>query len=527
MKRIREEWTPKEWFFLILLVMALIAPLILLGMNDANLVNSDDSSELIFAEMVSHKNCVLTRGWVYSTSIPVVSTQIIRAILFKFTNNWTLVRIFGNLALSFWLLLSYAFLIFQLNVSRKWFLYTSPFILIPFSYESFYIIGLMHYYTPFLSFSFVILGLWLYLYYKKKYSRIAHWALLICSFVSCLGGIRQFELTFLPMIIALFFYIIEYSNEIGSLGMFLKKTYYFWTSLLSAVAGCCVNAKVLSKWFVFMDYGEMHLSQFKVDRVQVILRYFLNAVGYTEDAPNVSVFSMEGILYLLSLAFLFLLILMIVILWKRRRQLLPESQFLLWFSLSGFFLNVFIFMFTEIAISARYYVLNVIMYVPLLIVFYRESGLSLEIRRLFFLVIILMVCVLGGKEYERCLKSDANEARKGHIAYLLENDYRFGYSTPWNANVLTELTEGQVEMVSVNCSKEGVVSLNPWLVKLENLYPPEPRNSVFLLLNGNELRRFGKITAGREPVYEDANYYIYLYQDTDEILDLINRSGEE
>jgi len=482
---------------------------------------------MVLAEILSHKNFVLTRGWIYSTELPVVNTQIIRSVLFKFTDSWTAVRIWGNLVISLWMLFSYGFFVKQLDVDRKWFWYTSPFLLIPFSYEAFYMIGLMEYYTPYIAFSFTILGLWLYLYRQKEHRRIAHVALLLCSFLSCLGGIRQIEMTFLPMIMTMFFLVLEHSNEIGNFITLFRKTYYLWTSLLSSLVGYFINAKLFSKWFLFKDYGNMNLTQLTMEKIQIIVRAFLNAMGYTEKVVDVEVFSLDGILYLLSLAFLCMLVLLVFVLWKRRKKLLPESQFLLWFSLAGLFLNIFLFLFTEIAVSARYFILNIIMYVPLIIVFYRESGLALEVRRFYFFAMVLLICLFGGKEYKKCLQSTANEARNGHIAYLLENQYTLGYANFWNANVLTELTEGKIEMVSLNCEGKGTPTLNPWLVKLENIYPPVPRKDVFLLLHENERRRSEKLIEGREPVFESEGYYIYLYDDTDEFLDLLHRSEEE
>ena len=59
MKKLREKHTWIELFFMVLLVIALIAPLIITGVNHGNLINSDDSSEMVLAEILSHKNFVL------------------------------------------------------------------------------------------------------------------------------------------------------------------------------------------------------------------------------------------------------------------------------------------------------------------------------------------------------------------------------------------------------------------------------------------------------------------------------------
>lgn len=67
--------------------------------NGKNLVNADDSSELVLASLLSGGNGFISRGWVYSSELRVLNTQWIRALLFRFTDSWTAVRVVGNLAL--------------------------------------------------------------------------------------------------------------------------------------------------------------------------------------------------------------------------------------------------------------------------------------------------------------------------------------------------------------------------------------------------------------------------------------------
>ena len=128
----------------------------------------------------------------------MINTQLIRAFLFRFTDSWTAVHIIGNVALYAWLLLSYAFFMRWFTGDIKWFWYTAPFLLIPFSQMAFYVIGRMGYYIPHIALSFLILGLWGYLYKETRYRKAAWIVLLFVSFGACLGGIRQLLITFFP-----------------------------------------------------------------------------------------------------------------------------------------------------------------------------------------------------------------------------------------------------------------------------------------------------------------------------------------
>ena len=67
------------------------------------------------------------------------------------------------------------------------------------------------------------------------------------------------------------------------------------------------------------------------------------------------------------------------------------------------------------------------------------------------------------------------------------------------------------------------LSLYPWLAKMENLFLEEPVSPVFLLLHYNELNQYAELIQGKEPVYKDDSYYIYLFDSSDEFLELFNQ----
>lgn len=521
-EKLSSKITIKQTIFILWLAFAIFIGLFIIGMNSANLINSDDASELILAKMLSKENRFLSRNWIYSSELRVINTQIIRALLFKLTDSWAAVRVVGNLVLYLWLLSAYAFFIRQWKIGNGWFWYTAPFLLIPFSHDAFYVIGLMAYYIPHMAFSFMLLGGWMYLYQGGKHRKRMHIFVMACAFLACLGGIRQIAMTILPILLTVCVLLLEHSYEIGSFKRFFSKYYYLWTSTICGLLGYFVNLKVLSRWYHFDSYQGMHLIQPTFDRLQMVLRGFLNVFGYTEEGvPETEVFTIGGIFYLLSLGFMVLVIFLAAALWKQRRQLKLLSQALLWFSLMGLFLQLFLFMFTDAPFAPRYFVLNLIMFVPLLIIFYQESGFSLEIKRIFIVFTAVVLCMLGGREYWDCLKSHGNEGRMASISYLQEEDYSLGYASFWNANVVTELTNGKIEMVNLQCEREEKPNLYPWLTKLSTLFPREREGQVFLLLHKNELNRYEALITDKIPAFTDEQYCIYIYEDANEVLDLL------
>ncbi len=492
--------------------------------NGKNLVNADDSSELVLAAFLAKGNGFISRGWVYSSELRILNTQWVRAFLFRLTDSWTAVRVLGNLVLDVWLLAAYRFFILQLTEKKVWFWYTAPFLLLPFSHEVFYVVGEMGYYIPHLAISFTILGLWLYLYRGKTHRKAAHLFLCALTFVSCLGGIRQLFVTLLPMWLAVLCLVFRHSEQLGTAREFFRKYSYLWTGSLTGAAGYLVNHTVLSRIFLFDTYSGLVLVQPTFERLQVVLRTFLNTFGYSEDGvPDTPLFSGKGIFFVLSLCFLGMLLILVMQIRRRGKELSLPAKFLLLFSIYGIGITFLLYVFTDISITTRYYALCLMMYVPLLPVFYQEAELSKNVKQLFLAALAFLLCILGLGEYRSCLASDMNEGRMESVAWLEQEGYTLGYSSFWNANVLTELSEGGIEMVPLTEGRDSAPGLYAWLVKLENLFPDAERGPVFLLLYVHEANRYENLTAGRTPVYEDDNYLIYHYDTAGEFLNLLNQ----
>ena len=71
-----------------------------------------------------------------------------------------------------------------------------------------------------------------------------------------------------------------------------------------------------------------------------------------------------------------------------------------------------------------------------------------------------------------------------------ESGLTMGYATFWNANVMTELTDGEVEVVSMtiirNAQDQAYPEMSVWLEMKENTRENRPDEPVFLLLSANE-----------------------------------------
>ena len=128
---------------------------------------SDNTAELVLAELLNREGGILSKNWYYSTELRVLNTQLVMAPLFSFFSDWHVIRAVGTGILLVILLLSWIFLCRSLSLG-KYLIYLSPLILWPFSgmYMGFVLFGL--YYIPHLVILFISLGLCLNNFQKLK-----------------------------------------------------------------------------------------------------------------------------------------------------------------------------------------------------------------------------------------------------------------------------------------------------------------------------------------------------------------------
>ena len=142
-----------------ILLMAEIALMVYMTWQyGAQWLDSDDSAEMILAELLSREGGILSKNWYYSTELRVLNTQLVMAPLFCLFSDWRVVRTVGTGILLVILLLSFFFLCRSLKLGKK-LIFFAPLIVWPFSreYIQFVLYGL--FYIPHLVIIFLTLAL--------------------------------------------------------------------------------------------------------------------------------------------------------------------------------------------------------------------------------------------------------------------------------------------------------------------------------------------------------------------------------
>ena len=498
--------------------------------------DSDASSELVLAELLSRQGGILSSDWFYSTELRVLNTQLVYAPLFHIFPEWRMVRFVGAVILQAILALSMLFCTRQAGVQRSVGLVCTGLLLLPLS-VSYARIVLMHcYYIPHIAIGLFLTGLMLAALRGEKPARSRRWYLcgyLALSLVSGLGGLRQLMVTFLPLLVACGVLLLLWSEKKPlSLRPDCLRTRGFAYALLGSgfcAAGYFCNLKLLSKVYDFWDFSTTKLLPLRFEALEEHIQSLMSLFGYR---TGVSPFSPVGLTGLAGAGLLLVCLVFSARLLRAAREEGPPYGLLL---AGAQFPAALISTCPLMALSGWHetlYWIPVAALSPLLLaaVWTDAKKRGLRLRRAGLLLMTLCVCANAvvvedylvarhcGAEikgsslsYEGLNFSDIDQVRRMRpvTTFLVEQGYRYGYASFWNANICTEMTDGALRLIPLEFKGEQACYY-AWLTARSEARAALLQEKVFLLLTSAESahnRPAGLAQA--QPVYDDGTYCIF------------------
>ena len=138
----------------------------------------------------------------------------------------------------------------------------------------------------------------------------------------------------------------------------------------------------------------------------------------------------------------------------------------------------------------------------------------------FAVAALLTIClILGtGKTVMSFLTVDKNETKRPVAEFLAGNGYDFGFATYNNANIITELTNGEVEIGNIGDPEH--LEYFKWSSPMKYYEEGYHAGETFLLLTAEECAEYAEAPALKqgEKVYEDGSYTVYVFDSTEELM---------
>lgn len=544
------KWAPVIWFVAVALVY-----IFLYVTKITYLLDADMSSEMVLADVLTKEHGIMSRNWFYSTELRFLNNQLIFGFFLLFGHNYHIARVLSGITLMAIMLSGYYYLIKQMGLKRYFFA-TAPILMMPFSfiYSDIILVGL--YYIPHITISFFSMGLVFAMENSDTFPKKRNLGIIlfILSLLAGIGGPRQIIIFYLPLLLTAF--ILLYVTK-------QFKYHSIYLAFAGSAIGYVLNSKVISKFYKYNDWSGFTYNTFDGVKLDKIFQGFLNVLGFTEG----EIFSFATVRTGVAFILFFLIIVYYIYFFKKvfvanaidnsestkdnssnlktSTNLRPskssedsKSFVYTWSSLTEmeiltgiFFLSatviyVMIYLFTDMFYEDRYTLPFIVFLLPIMCFSLSNHGWIKPVKIAFISALSIMIFAASLCVYKAYWFTDKTAEHREIVNFLLENDYNNGYSTYWNANLITELSNGKIDSYVWTSSIENIADVDDlyrWLqVKSHKDNPPTDK--VFIVLSKEEydnsiLRRY---IGANQLIYLTSNYYVLGFNNYESLITILS-----
>ncbi len=485
------------------------------------LIDNDASSELVLGHFLSSGWGIISKSWNYSTEIRFLNNQIIFSFFFHFLKDWHTVRILSSIVLYLILAGSFYYLSVQAGLKR-YFPVMMPFLLLPISeiYSDIILIGL--YYIPHIVISFLSVGLILHIekcYDGTKYAPdnktlVLTGALCLLAVLAGMGGPRQLMVLYIPLTLA------------GLWLWYKEKRFRFPGIYLSAVfsaVGYLLNMIFLDPNYKFNDFSTVvNYKGFSVSSIDRLIGGVLMNLGFAYGEFRSLATVRNGICFVL----LFALLIYFIYCCKHSETLPVEERLITAYFLLSILIFFMLYIFTDMIYEDRYTL-------PMMVFLYLFIGFSLKghgwrkiTKIIFAMGISALLIVQSGAVYKNLASVDKNADLRAAAEECSRMGYSAGYATFWQSNILTEFSDGALEMYIWDTDVSSLIDVNDlmrWLQVKEH-FEKTPEGKVFILLKRSELETcpLARYLAAQTPVVDLESLVVYGFENYEEMLKAVS-----
>lgn len=493
-------------------------------------LDSDMAAEMMFSKLLAEEGHIFASpDWYYSTEFRFLYTQLVMGPLFRITDNWHVIRTVTNVFFYVLLLASYYYFVKPFRIRRHWAVLTSVLLLLPFSETMMTHMQMGNTYMSHVVLVFLFYGMFLRLASMElKRGRRAEILIFYCALgVICgVSGVRYLLALLCPLFLAALWFLLrsegfgafrrEMTREHWKQIWSCREARFFGCSVLGAFAGVWgygINVAYVSRQYVFQTYDATNFIALYqgvlFERLQNAFGCLMMLFGYI---PDKGFLSLRGLVTMAAFAILAVLIYCSVRVYRRRRKEEADIRlFTVLFLAAAFALNVFVFVFTTSTMVPRYYITIFIFALPMPAFYMEEKEFAFDKAAV---AVILSGCLLlaAAKTVFSFVGTDKNADKYRVAAFLEENGYHFGFATYTNGNIITEITNGTVEIGNVNSPE--YLEYFTWSSPMKYYEEGYHEGEVFLLLTAGEEAEFAETKALQEGerVYSDESYSVYVFE---------------
>ena len=513
---------PKNLFKVLpwlVLIAAYFCTLFFYAKNGMHNLDADISSEMVLADLLNEEGALLSANWYYSTELRVVSPVPVYQLGLLLFDSWHVAHTFALALLLAGVVASLLYALKGVGVGNAG-IYAAAALVVPFSgiYSFVFVYG--GFYTTCFMLTCVLLGLIVRLPQKKGRLGRLFW-IVILGVVGGMGGVRMFMIFGMPLVLACCILALIDLMRSDTLQEFQLKpgTVLLGGTLLSLAAlavGYGINVGIFRRIYFFHDYSNTEFSLFDLTYLQMQLEYIAAFLGVR---TGVKLMSIQGIASAFAVCLMIMLPLSVMILYRCRKALPMGQRILIFFAAIACVTGVGINMVTGTGVgyanSVAYYLPGLLLLIVTLFILIERMPCRMEwVRTGCFLAltaVFALEAVVTLRAEQKSMPSTIEQAAD----WLVENGYTQGYATFWNGNVLTDASDGALD-VYVYAGWNGT-ELNPWLQRRSH-WEEQPEGKVFVYINSNDYPLTGRPCEQEDHLaWSNGEGSIYLYDSAAEV----------
>ena len=503
-----------------------------LDRNLPHLLDSDLSSELLMArEIVESGRFVFAPTWIYSTQIKVLETQLVYALLFRLTDNWHLIHVLASVISYVIMLACYYYFCVQMDM-KKAFPLTAGCLMLPFSECYFFYVLRGVYYIPYISASFMLFALTIKSARDRSPAAMLWLALL--SLVTGMSGLRQMLVFSIPMTLAaLVMLYLSVRDRLPQLSetIRLKELKSYWAanvnlrlflisagSAVAVMAGIVINSKVLAAAYQYRSYGTiMKWTTPNAYRVELAVDSFLFSLGFRDDRPMLSGAAICNAI--VAIVILILIVCSIRVLRRFKTEAFERTAVVM-FNLFGALAIGAVAVFSTMSYFNHYPLPVVVFALPIIAIYLSELRLSPRWVSAYRAVLCAMCLLMGVRCYAFYVYEDNRNAREQQVIaeFLTDNGYSGGYAGFWNGNVLTDMSNGALDIWVLDPTADDLSEIYLWLQSRSHI-DTHPEGKIFFVTNYAEQESMPtlKYLAEDHIIFDTEHFLVYGYGSYDEL----------
>ena len=503
-------------------------------------IDSDMASEMVLADLLNQEGGLMSTNWWYSTEIKICSLQVFYQIGLKiFPEDWYAARILGQALLMAVLLASFLYVGHGLKLKGNG-IWGAAALACPFGVWYFWYGAFGGYYFVYMIWIMLGFGAILHLLYPtSKVKRLFQWGVLVGStMISGLNSVKGLMVFYVPMTLtALVVLGIRWHLQPKQYPKqeFCLLMYSIVTTLVAGM-GYLINGIFLAKNHSFNNYNGQEWTQLRISTLLDQWAEFFSLFGHPGDGflkDKIPLFSVIGILGSFSILIIFAIVFSTVRLlwrWKELNTLqLVAPVLLVWTCL----IQGIAFSCTGVpdSVNASYWLTAVPFVFPVLQLEGETEHFSLKFTRKFAAVAFCCCFVatsIGAMMQFFSTGYRINPHLETVCDWLVEQEYTQGFATFWNGNLLTEWSNGQIEMWVT----EDFNTMESYQCLQKSSHQQPPEGEIFLITTREELKKMNlsQLYWWSNVVYEEddsqalskaGHYLIMTYQNYGDMMSAI------